>query len=241
MRYAVLSDIHGNLEALRAVLAACAGEVDGLLCLGDVVGYGADPGACLELIAERGTALVAGNHEHGVTGQLDLAWFNPAARTAVTWTATQLDTDHRRYLRGLPLTTEVGGATLAHGSPLHPEEWSYLTTPQDGFGAFAGFQGRLCFVGHSHRPGHWSIGSAGPHAASGAATVRLDAGRRYIINVGSVGQPRDRDPRACFAVWDSAARSVVLRRVAYDVEAARAKIVRAGLPRLLADRLRVGA
>jgi diadenosine tetraphosphatase ApaH/serine/threonine PP2A family protein phosphatase len=241
MRYAVLSDIHGNLEALRAVLAACEAEVDGLLCLGDVVGYGADPDACLELIAERGTVLVAGNHEHGVTGQLDLEWFNPAARAAVKWTATQLATDHRSYLEALPLTAEVAGATLVHGSPVHPEEWAYLTSAQDGFSALAGFQGRLCFVGHTHRPGHWSIGSSGPHSASGPSTVRLEAGRRYIVNVGSVGQPRDRDPRACFAIWDSAARWVAIRRVSYDLQVAREKIMRAGLPRLLANRLEIGA
>jgi diadenosine tetraphosphatase ApaH/serine/threonine PP2A family protein phosphatase len=241
MRYAVLSDIHGNLEALRAVLLDCRTEVDAVLCLGDIVGYGADPVACLELMAERGTVLVAGNHEHGVTGQLGPAWFNPAARAAVAWTGTQLDADHRGYIGRLPLTAEVAGATLVHASPLHPEEWGYLVSARDGLGAFAGFEGRLCFVGHSHRPGHWSVGSSGPRHQAGASTIRLEAGRRYIINVGSVGQPRDRDPRACFAIWDSGARRVTLRRVAYDVRAAREKILRAGLPRLLADRLGIGA
>ncbi len=241
MRYAVLSDIHGNLEALRAVLVACETEVDGVLCLGDIVGYGADPVACLELIAERGAVLVAGNHEHGVAGHLDLEWFNPVARTAVAWTATQLGTDHRGYIGALPLTAGLAGATLVHASPLHPDEWSYLFSAQDGLGAFAGFEGRLCFVGHSHRPGHWSVGSSGPRYRAGASPILLEAGRRYIINVGSVGQPRDRDPRACFAIWDIAARSITMRRVAYDVQATRQKILRAGLPRLLADRLRVGA
>jgi len=109
MRYAVLSDIHGNLEALRAVLADCAGQVDGVLCLGDLVGYGADPAACIELVAERAELLVAGNHEYGVTGQLALEWFNPLARAAAEWTAGTLADDQRRWLAGLPLTAASGG------------------------------------------------------------------------------------------------------------------------------------
>ena len=237
MRYAVLSDIHANLEALRAVLADCQGEVDGLVCLGDLVGYGADPLACVEIVAERADRLIAGNHEYGVAGLLDLAWFNPAARAAAEWTASRLDADHRAYLAALPLSANLPDATLVHASPRHPEEWEYLITPEDGFEAFAAFDTRLCFVGHSHRPGCWSLGSAGHDYERGAGEILLEAGRRYIINVGSVGQPRDRDPRACYAVWDVDGRRVSIRRVTYDAAEARRKIVAAGLPRILADRL----
>ena len=241
MRYAVLSDIHGNLEALDAVLADAAGRADGVLCLGDVVGYGADPAACAEQIAARAQAVVAGNHEHGVAGLLDLDWFNDDARAAVEWTRARLDDDHREYLGALPLTAEVGDATLVHASPDGPDEWDYLVSARDGFCAFAAFASRLCFVGHSHVPAAWSLGSSGPEFVPGAAELSIERGRRYIVNVGSVGQPRDRDPRAAYALWDAERGSVAIRRVTYDVDAARRKILAGGLPRLLADRLPRGA
>ena len=240
MRYAVLADIHANLEALRAVLADCLGEVDGVLCLGDLVGYGADPIPCVELLAERAAALVAGNHEYGVTGKLALRWFNPYARAAVEWTAGNLDEDHRAYLESLPLTALLAEAMLVHASPSRPDEWEYLITAAEGFDAFSAFDTRLCFIGHSHQPGFWSLGSTGPVRASGAFDITLESGRRYIVNVGSVGQPRDRDPRACYAIWDRAARRITIRRVTYDVAEARRKIIAAGLPRFLADRLKNG-
>jgi diadenosine tetraphosphatase ApaH/serine/threonine PP2A family protein phosphatase len=241
LRYAILSDIHGNLEALRAVLTDGAAEADGVLCLGDVVGYGADPLACVETVAERAQAVVTGNHEQAVAGLLDLEWFNRYARTAAEWTREQLDEDHRRYLTALPLVTLVEDATLVHASPFHPDEWDYLVTAEDGYEAFPAFATRLCFVGHSHRPAAWSLGSSGPDHDPRPTTVALEAGRRYIINVGSVGQPRDRDPRAAYALWDVERGRVTIRRVAYDVAAARRKIMAAGLPRFLADRLASGS
>ncbi len=241
MRYAILSDIHGNLPALRAVLADAEGRADGLLCLGDTVGYGAEPRLCVELVAERAAAVVGGNHEYAVAGLLDLGWFNRYARAAAEWTQEQLDDDHRAYISGLPLTAEVGDATLVHASPRHPEEWDYLVTAEDGFAAFGAFATRYCFVGHSHVPGVWSLGSSGPEHDATAADVTAAHGRRYIVNVGSVGQPRDRDPRAAYALWDADAGHVAIRRVPYDVTAARARIEAAGLPRFLADRLASGS
>lgn len=240
MRYAILSDIHGNLEALRAVLDDCRARADGLLCLGDTVGYGADPLACVELVAEHAQVIVGGNHEYGVAGRLDLGWFNRYARAAAEWTRERLDDDHRAYLAALPLVGDLGDATLVHASPAQPDEWEYLVTAEDGFAAFAHFATRWCFVGHSHTPGAWSLGSAGPEHHPGAVELRAERGRRYIVNVGSVGQPRDRDPRAAYAVWDVDAGAVEIRRVAYDVPAARRKIAEAGLPRFLADRLAAG-
>lgn len=241
MRYAVLSDIHGNLEALEAVLADAEARTDVVLCLGDVVGYGADPEACMELIAVRAAATVAGNHEHAVAGLLDLDWFNDSARAAAEWTRERLDEDHRSYLAALPLQAEVGDATLVHASPERPEEWDYLVSAQDGFAAFPAFTTRLCFVGHSHLPGVWSLGSSGPAFEPGSVEIALEAGRRYLVNVGSVGQPRDRDPRAAYALWDLDRGVVAIRRVAYDVGAALAKILASGLPRFLADRLALGS
>jgi diadenosine tetraphosphatase ApaH/serine/threonine PP2A family protein phosphatase len=230
---------------LTAVLADAADAgAHAVACLGDLVGYGADPVACLERLGEQAVAAVAGNHEHGALGTLTLEWFNPAAKAAALWTRAHLDEDHRRYLSGLPLMRVYEEATLVHASPRHPEEWDYLISAEDGFEVFGDFQTRLCFVGHSHRPGVWSLGSSGPDYADVPAltstATRLEDGRRYIVNVGSVGQPRDRDPRAAYAIWDRDERTVTIRRVEYDRRRAAEKIIAAGLPRLLADRLAHG-
>jgi diadenosine tetraphosphatase ApaH/serine/threonine PP2A family protein phosphatase len=247
VRYAVLSDVHGNLEALSAVMADAASEgALGILCLGDSVGYGADPAPCVDLLGERAVLMVAGNHEHGALGLLDVGWFNAAAREAALWTRDHLGADHQTFLTGLPLASTLGEATCVHASPRRPEEWDYLLSAEDGFQAFGDFATRLCFVGHSHRPGAWSLGSSGPayEDLAGPAfhdhRIPFHDGRRYIINVGSVGQPRDRDPRAAYVLWDEDERSVTLRRVTYDHKAAATKILRAGLPRALADRLAHG-
>jgi diadenosine tetraphosphatase ApaH/serine/threonine PP2A family protein phosphatase len=216
-----------------------------VLCLGDLIGYGADPGACVDAVGERAVALVGGNHEHGAAGLMSLEWFNPVARAAALWTRGQLPSAALAWLGDLPLTAVVGDATLAHASPSHPEEWDYLLSAEDGFGVFGAFETRLCFVGHSHRPGVWSLGSSGPEHAdrftAWPAEVPLEDGRRYLVNVGSVGQPRDRDPRAAYAVWDLEARRVEIRRVVYDHRDAARRILAAGLPRLLADRLASGS
>jgi diadenosine tetraphosphatase ApaH/serine/threonine PP2A family protein phosphatase len=215
-----------------------------IVCLGDTVGYGADPVACVDLVGERAVRQVAGNHEWGALGRLDLAWFNPVARDATVWTAARLDPAQARYLEALPLVATLEEATLVHASPIAPEEWDYLLDAEDGLEAFRAFDTRLCFVGHSHRAAVWSVGSTGPEFAAGLpmppTTVPLEDGRRYLVNVGSVGQPRDHDPRAAYAIWDRQARAIALRRVAYDHRAAARKILQAGLPRPLADRLMHG-
>lgn len=213
------------------------GGADGLLCLGDVVGYGADPGPCLDRIRREAVLVVAGNHDWGAVGLVDLGWFNPFARAAARWTAARLDNDERGYLSGLPLVAEIDGTTLVHASPRNPGEWEYLISPRDGFEAFPRLMTRLCFVGHSHRPGVWIQGPAGFRFEPTLARLELRPEHRYIVNVGSVGQPRDRDPRASYAVWDTDAQTVVLHRVPYDTGTAQAKIRGAGLPSFLADRL----
>jgi diadenosine tetraphosphatase ApaH/serine/threonine PP2A family protein phosphatase len=223
---------------------AAAEGARGLLCLGDLVGYGADPVACVERVGEQALAVVAGNHEYGALGLMGLEWFNPAAKAAALWTRDRLDGDHRRYLESLPLRAMVEEATLVHASPHHPDEWDYLLSAEDGFEVFGDFQTRLCFVGHSHCPDIWSLGSSGPEHAislpSPRADVRVQDGRRYLINVGSVGQPRDRDPRAAYGIWDRDERSITIRRVEYDRQRAAEKIMAAGLPRSLAARLAHG-
>jgi diadenosine tetraphosphatase ApaH/serine/threonine PP2A family protein phosphatase len=209
-----------------------------------MVGYGADPVACVESVAARASAIVAGNHEHGALGRLNLEWFNPVAREAAMWTGDALGPDHRRYLDALAVRAQIGEATLVHASPRDPEEWDYLVDADDGFEVFGDFDTRVCFVGHTHRPGVWSLGSSGPEwdpsAGGPGGTTALLPGRRYIVNIGSVGQPRDRDARAAYAVWDQEARTVTIRRVGYEVREAARKIIAAGLPRALADRLAHG-
>jgi diadenosine tetraphosphatase ApaH/serine/threonine PP2A family protein phosphatase len=227
------------------VLADAAGEgAHGVVCLGDIVGYGADPVACVEMLGERSTVAVAGNHEHGALGRLDLQWFNPIARAATEWTRSALDADHQAYLDRLPLRAVLEEATLVHASPKSPEEWDYLMTEEDGLEVFGDFDTRLCFVGHSHWPAAWSLGSSGPEYEAGLqgsqSTVHFEHGRRYIVNIGSVGQPRDRDPRASYGLWDRDERRMTIRRVPYDVRHAAQKILRAGLPRALAERLTRG-
>jgi diadenosine tetraphosphatase ApaH/serine/threonine PP2A family protein phosphatase len=216
-----------------------------VLSLGDVVGYGADPGPCLELVAARAQAQVAGNHEWAVCGRMGLEWFNPAARAAAVWTARQLDPEAGRFLAALPVAAALADAHLVHASPRAPEEWDYLLDAEEGFAVFRDFDTRLCFVGHSHRPAVWSLGSGGPEHVLDfqpyPAEIALHAGRRYLINVGSVGQPRDRDPRAAYAIWEPDAARVEIRRVPYDHRTAAQKILDARLPRALAERLARGA
>ncbi|HSE94449.1 MAG TPA: metallophosphoesterase family protein [Methylomirabilota bacterium] len=242
VRYGVLADVHANEPALRAVLGDLDRQgVDGLLALGDLVGYGADPGPCLEAVAERATWVVAGNHDHAAAGLLDLAWFNPHARRAAAWTADRLKADQTRYLAGLPLVVEMAGATLVHASPTEPGRWPYVVSAEEGRAALDAFRTPLCLIGHSHLPAAWVRElDGGVEHRRGPHRVGLGDGERALVSVGSVGQPRDGDPSAAYAVWDVDAGTVDLRRVPYDVREARQRIHAAGLPRLLGDRLLYG-
>jgi len=258
MKVAVLSDIHSNLEAYRASILDVArrGDVDELWCLGDVVGYGADPELCVGLTAAlRGDAaaptvddeldeavaamagrlrhVVRGNHDAAVAGGGILRHFNAAARDAARWTADTLSTERLAFVESLPLT--AGDADLlVHASPFEPERFHYVMTVSDAGAAFAATEARVVFIGHTHQPVvvAWWEGEPAP-----APWGKLEPHERYIVNVGSVGQPRDGDPRAAYVVYDRSADTVELVRVPYDVETAAAKIRRAGLPAALASRL----
>ena len=212
--------------------------VDRLLCLGDIVGYGADPGPVVDMLRGRDALAVAGNHDHAATGQTDLDWFNPYARRAAEWTAGQLTPDQARYLAALPLVVEHAGVTLVHSFPENPAEWPYLVSWDDGEPAFAAFDTRVCFVGHSHLPAVWTLREDGRlDFRRGRGRTVLKPGERYLVNVGSVGQPRDGDPHAGYTVWDIESGDVEIRRVPYDVEEARRRVYAAGLPHILGDRL----
>ncbi len=241
MRYAVLGDIHANLQALDAVLADIA-EIgaDATLSLGDVVGYGGDPVACLDRVRETCAATVRGNHDAMVAGTGPLAGINVWAETAVHWTRRQLDDERRAWLAELPLLhVPEPGLLLAHGSPSTPERWPYLELTLTVHDAFEAMSEPVCLVGHTHRPRH-HIERGERVVGRGLTEVELDPDSRHILNAGSVGQPRDGDPRAAWLLLDTKTRRAELRRVPYDIEGAAAAIRRASLPSALADRLAEG-
>jgi diadenosine tetraphosphatase ApaH/serine/threonine PP2A family protein phosphatase len=240
VRIAVLSDIHGNLEALEAVLAdAERSGADALYSLGDIVGYGPSPAACVEIVRRRAAVSLTGNHDAAVVGRTPLDEFNEFARWAVEWTMSHLAPGQAEYLRSLPYAHREPDLVLVHASPLEPERWHYIHGMADVDECFAEFKEHLCFVGHSHRPGVYAIGEDGSVARHGARE-RLRRGLRYLVNAGSVGQPRDRDPRASYAVYDSSGERIQVRRVPYPVAKTQERMRAAGIPALLIDRLSAG-
>lgn len=238
MRYGVLGDIHSNIQALDAVLDAMqAHEVEGYLCLGDLVGYGADPKPVIDRIRELGTELVAGNHDWGVAGRLSLNYFNQQARAAIHWTRSALDRSDVAWLGTLEPYLQTGDITLAHGTVHEPDRFDYLQTPYDAYLSFQALKTPTGFVGHSHIPVTFFDGT--PVSYSVEQRVELED-RRAIVNVGSVGQPRDENPHAAFGVFDSEPRILEIHRVEYDIDEAAQRIMDAGLPTILGDRLHVG-
>jgi diadenosine tetraphosphatase ApaH/serine/threonine PP2A family protein phosphatase len=240
VRIAILSDIHGNLEALEAVLAEVdRSDVDLVYSLGDIVGYGPSPAACLDIVRRRAAVSLMGNHDAAVAGLTSHEDFNDFARSAVEWTAARLDVGQIEYLGMLPYTHCAPGLLLVHASPLEPERWNYIHGMADIAVHFAAFAERLCFVGHSHRPGAYAISADGGVARRGESES-LRPGLRYLVNAGSVGQPRDRDPRAAYVIFDAAAESVEVRRVAYPVARTQERMRAAGIPAFLIDRIGAG-
>lgn len=239
---AILSDVHANLEALMAVQRALqAQRLDQVWFLGDAVGYGPEPNECLDLLRTLCQVFLMGNHDAAAVGMTDVNNFNIYARAAVEYTAGILTPDNRQFLRLLPYLERRRGITLVHASPDCPPEWLYLLTPQDGARAFEQFAGTVCCVGHSHRPLFMSRISEGMVSVEHfTGRVQLEMGRRYIFNVGSVGQPRDGDPRAAFALYDDESGELALQRVPYEMAAVQAKMRQAGLPDYLITRLAKG-
>jgi diadenosine tetraphosphatase ApaH/serine/threonine PP2A family protein phosphatase len=240
MRLAVVSDLHGNLEAVEAVLSDLdAAGVDQLACLGDFVGYGASPNECIARIRPRLSAAVLGNHDVAALGRLRLGGFHSDAATAARWTAVQLADEHRAWLEALPYATTWCGMRLVHATPSEPEAWNYVLSVSDADLEWQAFPEWLCVIGHSHVPGTFVRGAA-PTRYVRLPVIDIAPLHRYLVNVGSVGQPRDGDPRAAYLVVDEQARRIEHRRVTYDVERAAARILEAGLPSFLAERLRWG-
>lgn len=239
MRVLLLADVHSNLEALQAVMrdAEARGPVDALWCLGDQVGYGPDPGACLKVLKEAGALCIAGNHDAAAVGAVPLDPFNEYAAAAAVWTSRQLTEEEGDYLAGLPVKLQVEECTLVHGSPRNPL-WEYLVGQEETQENFAHFGTPLCLIGHTHLPSVFERGREGEWLSSGQ---RVEVtGRRLIYNPGGVGQPRDGDPRASYAVFDTDAGAITHYRVEYDIPAVQARMAEAGLPGYLIERLARG-
>lgn len=245
MRVAILSDIHANKEALEAVLAdARLHSAEHFLCLGDTIGFNGDPAACIDTAKELFDACVRGNHEQAL---LQRGLFGvPLFTTMMDRTTAMLSAEHLAYIRPLPLRTEWQGITLVHSSPAKEAEWQRINNIPTAREAFAAFEGQICFFGHTHRAGIFkeSDGTVAiipaVYNAEGSCTQTLEEGCRYLINPGAVGQPRDFDWRAAYALLDTEAHTITLRRVEYDVDAAAEKISYTGLPDSFAAALRKG-
>lgn len=241
MRYAIISDVHGNLEAFRAVLDALSGErIDAYLSIGDLVGYGADPKECIKFLKSLDPqVLIAGNHEWGIAGLADIESFSDLARHAVLWSRSALDKEETEYLKSFQLVYEDEKMTLVHGTLNMPEEFYYIFDSNDAYVTIRAMKSRLCFVAHTHVPAIFFSDNNRVDYIDGPR-IRVDLGKKYVINAGSVGQPRDGDPRASYAIYDNKEATVEIKRVEYDVKRAQEKILRAGLPARFAYRLSEG-
>lgn len=241
MKFALISDIHGNLQALEAVLADCAKQkVEAVHCLGDVVGYGGDPGPCLELVDKSCTIKLLGNHEYAAMGKLSTEVMNQVARTSLQWTREQLTDRHFGIMAEFAIDATRDNLYFVHASPCEPEKWRYVLTAWEATKAFDALKSPICFVGHTHLPMIFSERPDRSIRQQVGHDIEPDPDNRYIINIGSVGQPRDNDPRACYVVFDTAEQALSYRRIEYNLALAQQKMTEAHLPQMLIDRLQAG-
>jgi predicted phosphodiesterase len=239
MRFAVFGDIHANLEALKAVLAdAEAHGATSFVCLGDVVGYNANPHECVEIVRNLECPVVKGNHDEQASLTDDLSGFNPLAEEAINWTRRQLTETDKQWLRGLKMVRQVRDFTIVHATLDTPHKWGYVFNQLDASTSFSYQHTSLCFIGHTHSPKAYV--RDGSVRSLPLDILALQQGKKYLINVGSVGQPRDGDWRSAYCIYDTGSNEVELRRVEYDIESTQKAIHAAGLPGKLADRLEVG-
>ncbi|MGD0016931.1 MAG: metallophosphoesterase family protein [Verrucomicrobiia bacterium] len=240
MKYAILGDIHANLEALQAVLADAEEEkCTHFACLGDVVGYGPNPCECLEIIRKLNCPVVMGNHDEYSTNSSELIGFNPMASEAIKWTRQQLSEDQLDWLRNLKYTRMIEPFTLVHATLDLPEKWAYVFDKLSAAASITYQRTTLCFYGHTHLPIAFVRSDKGIQGGM-YSKIKVEFGRKYFINAGSIGQPRDRNPKAAYMTFDLSHNMIELRRVDYDIPAVQAKIRAAKLPESLADRLMYG-
>jgi len=240
MRYGIFSDVHSNVEAFESVISALKKEkIDEYICGGDIVGYGAEPERSIEMTKEITDNVVSGNHDWGSIGLFDISSFNPFAMEAALWTERQLKAAHKAYLKSLRPIYKDDNITVVHGSLDEPEEFHYVFSEHEALETFGLMKTAICFIGHSHLPLIFRK-TGRDIAVFRGNRVDIEKDASYIVNVGSVGQPRDGDPRACYAVFDTDKNYVEIKRAAYDIKKAQQKIRAAGLPPVLADRLSEG-
>lgn len=241
MKLAIVSDIHSNLEAVEAVQKAIEGiGVDAIYFVGDVVGYGPDPNACTQWVMENAELAVMGNHDIAALGMIDIESFNSNAKEAIIWNSGQMEEWATDYITTLPMVMSRDGVTIVHANPQEPESWNYIFSLWDAERNFSFFDSTFCFVGHSHQPVAVGMDGTGQVSVLPGDTFTVDKETRYLINVGSVGQPRDGNPEACFGLLDTDKGEFSILRSPYDYEITQEKMINAGLPKPLADRLAEG-
>lgn len=239
MKIALFGDIHANLEALETVLAdAEAQGCDSYVCLGDVVGYNANPSECLEIIRQMDCPVVKGNHDEDAGGDHSLEMMNPIAAEALQWTRDQLTDEQREFLARMRMVRQVEDFTIVHSTLDQPNVWNYVTNKFDAMSNFSYQFTQVCFHGHTHVPRIFARGAKVQDVPP--ESIEIEEGMKYFINAGSVGQPRDGDWRACYCIYDMDAKLIYFRRLEYDIETAQKKILAAGLPEALANRLADG-
>ncbi len=244
MRLGIFSDVHANIEALQAVFEAYGTErIDEYYCLGDVVGYGASPNQCADLVRSRARVTILGNHDAAVAGRMDYSYYYEAARQALDNHANQLTSENMAWLRGLPYKHELeqAGVHLCHGSPLRLEEFEYIFAPEQARECLSIWNelGDLTLIGHSHLCKVFALHKDRVEELP-ARRFTLEKGVKYIVSVGSVGQPRDYDNRASYTIFDTESRTFEFRRVEYDIESAASKIFSSNLERNFGHRLFIG-
>lgn len=243
MRIAIFSDVHGNIEALDSVLSKFReiGNIDKYVCLGDIVGYGADPDTCCSRIRDVAEVTLLGNHDAAVAGRMDYSYYYDAAREALDWCVERLTPDNMAWLKSLPYKHRLGHVELSHGSPIQPEDYDYIFATEQAR-ALLPFRDELAdvtFIGHSHLTKVFALTDDDALDVV-APKFRLKSGMKYIVTVGSVGQPRDYDPRACAGLYDTEKREFQYVRAEYDIDAQRQKILDAGLAQNFGTRLLLG-
>ena len=239
MKYAIIADIHGNLDAFQVVLDDIrAQNATNIVCLGDVVGYNARPKECLKIVRDMNIPTVKGNHDEYCSSDSQLEGFNPHAADAVHWTRNQLNEEEKKWLRDLKYTRMAANFTMVHATLDAPDRWGYVFDKLAASASFPYQTTQMCFFGHTHVPVAFmrdTVVRGGTYSK-----FKIDPSKKYFINVGAVGQPRDNNPKAAYVIFDMDAGTIELRRLEYDIAAAQAKIREAGLPERLAERLAYG-
>ncbi len=235
MTIAIISDIHGNLEALSTALNYIENHgIKDVYCLGDIVGYGPNPNECVEIVRRRCKVVLMGNHDYAAIGLARIEYFNQFAKLATYWTMERLSPENRDFLKQLPFIYQTDNMIFVHAAPSNPSHWYYILSVEDARMEMESFQQNVCFVGHSHVPGVFT------EEKVIKADVTIEQNRKYIVNVGSIGQPRDGDARLSFVLFDPGSGSLKFIRLNYDVEKTYQKIIKSGLPTFLAERLLKG-